>query len=103
MNLEEDFDREMRSIVENALNAGYNPIDFRCMLDQHGGVETAKRLLAVENPQSGLNRLWEMRMLDQSMEAKVVLERFRTLFTDEEIATARTRLEDRNYEFQERQ
>lgn len=101
MNLEEEFTREMRSIVEQAIRAGYRPQYFIQMLDQHGGVGTAKILLATHNPQAGLDRLWEMGMLGQSMEAKVVLKGFRPLFTQEEIETAIERLEDRNYHFPE--
>jgi len=102
MNLEEEFNKEMRSIVEKAIRAGYTPQIFIRMLDEYGEVETAKRLLATREPQAGLDRLWEMKMLDQSMEAKVVLERFKPLFTELEVAIARERLTERNYTFQER-
>jgi len=82
--LEVDFHKEMMSIYEKAKAAcDYKPIRFLQMIQEHGGVETAKRLLAKEDIQAGLTTLWECRRLDLSMEA---------LFTQEEIATARDRL-----------
>ncbi len=42
-------------------------------------------------------RLWELHQLDHSMEALVIQERFRPLFTEEEIAGARRRLDELGY------
>ena len=42
-------------------------------------------------------KLWEMKLLNQSMEALVIQERFKTLFTDTEIAEAKRRLEELGY------
>jgi len=91
--LEVDFHKEMMSIYEKAKAAcDYKPIRFLQMIQEHGGVETAKRLLAKEDIQAGLTTLWECRRLDLSMEALVLKIRFQALFTQEEIATARDRL-----------
>ncbi len=39
-------------------------------------------------------RLWELKLLDHSMEATVLQERFRSLFTEVELQEARWRLEE---------
>jgi hypothetical protein len=46
------------------------------IIDQYGGLGAAKRLLAKPNIQEGLTKLWELGLLDQSMEALVIQERF---------------------------
>ena len=95
--LSELFHKNMVQVYEKAKDQDYFATQFKSMLDQHGGVETAKRLLAKSQPQTGLFRLWEMKILDSSMEALVIQERFSELFTDEEINEARNRLEVLNY------
>jgi len=78
----------------NAHNFG---IRFRQMIDEYGAVEAAKRLLATQDVQTGLMRLWEMKSLSKSMEALVIQECFRPLFCEEQIAEARRRLEELGY------
>ena len=82
----------MVSIYETQKGYGYYATYFKRMLDQYGGVEAAKRLLAGREVQQGLMRLWELGHLENSVEAYVVGERFCSLFTDGEIAEARRRL-----------
>ena len=94
MTLEDDFQRELRREDEVARTHGYNTSYFRQMLDEFGGVETAKRLLARLEIQDGLMRLWELGLLGNSLEAVVLQERFRTLFTAAEIAEADRRLRE---------
>ena len=95
--LADQFDFQMLQVYENAKDQDYYAIYFKGMLDQYGGLETAKRLLAKSQPQTGLFRLWELRMLDSSMEALVIQERFSDLFSDDEIEEARKRLAELNY------
>lgn len=95
--LADEFDQAMWAIVEAARKQKYTPTYFMQMLSEHGGVETARRLLAADLPQDGLNRLWEMGMLHESMEAQVIKEKFAPLFTENEILEARKRLVDRQY------
>lgn len=97
--LEKDFESEMWRIVEVARKHKYTPTYFMQMLEEHGGVQTAKRLLSGDNPQYGLDHLWEMGLLHESMEAQVIKEKFYTLFTKDEIKEAKKRLEDRGYIF----
>ena len=95
--LADEFHRTMIGVYETAKDYEYYATYFKQMLDEHGGVETAKRLLAKAEIQQGLMRLWEMKLLDHSMEALVIQERFRPLFTDAEVQEARRRLEALGY------
>ena len=72
-------------------------IRFRQMIEAHGAVDTARRLLATREIQTGLMRLWELESLHISMEALVVQECFCTLFTEAEIGEARRRLDELGY------
>ena len=67
------------------------------MLERDGGLKTAKRLIASRGPQKGLFTLQGLGLLGESMEAVMLQERFRPLFTEEELAEARRRLEELGY------
>ncbi len=96
--LAEQFHRRMINVYEQSKSAcGYVPTRFLQMVQEHGGVETARRLLAKDEVQTGLITLWECHRLDLSMEALVIQPRFHSLFTTMEIATARDRLEAFGY------
>ena len=86
------------NIYQAAADLGYRPARFRQMVHEHGGVAVAKRLLSGPVAQSGLTTLWELGRLDISMEALVVQERWRPLFTDAERQAARERLTAYRYD-----
>ena len=59
----------------------------------------AKTLLQPQQPHSeGLTKLWESGRLDLSMEKLVLDCRWKPLFTDEELRTARKRLRELHYD-----
>lgn len=94
MSLEELFDEAMRQVYRQAKEkAGYNATRFLQMLDEHGGLETARILLRSEQPSTGLFALWEAGHLDVSMEAVVTQPEWSELFTYDEVETARRRLD----------
>lgn len=93
MALEDELDVELRGTYDAARKLGYVATYFLQMLEEHGGKETAKRLLSKSAPQAGLSRLWELGLLNESMEAVVLQDRFRSLFTGAELAEAHRRLE----------
>ena len=95
--LENEFHEAMITTYEEGAKRGYYPTYFMQMLDQYGGVGTAKRLLAKREIQSGLMKLYELGLLDSSMEAYVIKERYQPLFTEEERQEARRRLEELGY------
>lgn len=97
MDLESEFTVVLHSSYEAARDRGYVATYFLQMLEEYGGIETAKRLLAVSQPQAGLFKMWELHLLDESVEAAVLKERFRSLFADSELAEARRRLNELGY------
>lgn len=94
------FDLAMWAIYRNALaDCRYNAHYFSQMLSEHGGVETARRLLASNNIQYGFTRLWECGRLDLTVEAHVLKPEYEVLFMEEERIEARRRLEEYGYRF----
>jgi hypothetical protein len=63
MSLEAEFTQALEGTIEAAKKRNYIPTYFIQMLKEHGGVETAKPLLAKSEPQSGLFELWRMDLL----------------------------------------
>jgi hypothetical protein len=91
---EERFHHRMRRIYDEAKVLGYSATYFLQMVEQHGGVSAARRLLSTEaNVQYGFERLWELGRLDLTMEAPVLEDEFAGLFTERERAIAKGRLE----------
>jgi len=91
--LERRFHRAMLTICERARReCNYNPVRFRAMLSDYGGVKTAKRLLARRGAQHGFNRLWSCGRPELTVEAHVLSPEFRSLFTEDEQREARERL-----------
>lgn len=89
------FSQEMRALYDRAQREcdGYRPTLFLREVSSHGPLEAAKRLLSTgDQVQTGLYRLAECGSLDISMECLVL--RYSTLFSAEEVDTARTRLMD---------
>ena len=95
--LMDQFHAAMLTTYEEGNKRGYHPTYFLQMLNQYGGVGTAKRLLAKHEIQTGLMRLCELGLLHDSMEAHVIQEKYQPLFTAEEIQEARDRLEKLDY------
>jgi len=100
MDLAAEFTEALRGTYKAARQRGYVATYFLQMLEEHGGVETAKRLLAKSEPQAGLFELWQLNLLHESMETVVLQDKFNSLFADDELAEAHRRLEELGY-FQE--
>ncbi|MCW3845970.1 phospholipase D family protein [Sphingomonas sp. LB-2] len=93
---EKGFTKAMEQIYDDAVAIGYRPSTFRRMLAEHGGVETARRLIRGAAT-SGFEALWEKKRLDLSVEALMLKPGWRVLFRPEELAMARKRLRDVGY------
>jgi len=92
------FERAMRDVYARAKDeAGYTASYFAGMLSNYGGLGTAKRLLAATEVATGFTALYERGRLDLSVEALVVKPQFTSLFTEDEIETARRRLDQLGY------
>jgi hypothetical protein len=91
--MEDAFDLEMRRIYERARDEiDYRASRFLEMVEQQGGLATAKSLLRGNQVSDGFAKLWEKSRLDLTVEHLVLEEPWRALFTPEEIAEAARRL-----------
>lgn len=98
MSLEAEFTQALEGTIEAAKKRGYIPTYFMQMLAEHGAVQTAKRLLAKSEIQTGLMELWRLNLLNESMEAIIWDNpRFQVYFTAEELAEAQRRLIELGY------
>jgi hypothetical protein len=96
--IEAQFHQEMLNVYHRAKGeCRYNAIRFVEMVTDHGGLAAAKMLLAARHHPEGLTRLWEEGRLDISMEALVLKEPWRSLFSGEELRVAQKRLDDLGY------
>jgi hypothetical protein len=102
--LENELTEELRGTYEAARERNYFPRYFLQMLEEHGGKETARRLLAKQEMQQGLMTLAGMDLLSVSLEAVVLKEKYKSLFEKlheddgiDYLAEARRRLEEFDY------
>ena len=87
----------MFSIYERALSeARYSAVRFLQMLNEHGGVKTANRLLPEMS--QGFAELWKRNRLDLTMEALIIRARWRALFTQQQLKIAEDRLRECGYQ-----
>jgi hypothetical protein len=63
------------------------------MLREHGGLETAHHLLHGSEVSYGFTELWMLGRQDLTVEALVIRPEYATLFSLQELATARARLD----------
>lgn len=88
-----EFNGRMHGIYRRAkTEASYNASRFLQMLDENGGLGTAKILLHSDQVSDGYTALWERGRLDLTVEALVLEPGWEALFTEEELKTARKRL-----------
>ena len=96
--LEQEFHRAMFEAYKRAKSEyRYNATRFLQMLDEHGGVSTAHILLQAEGVSEGYIALWERGGLEITVESLVLNPRWKSLFSPEELQTARRRLQ--KYDF----
>lgn len=97
--LEKQFDRVMLEIYKRAKSeAGYNATIYLSMLNERGGLATAKYLISTAKPSDGYTALYLKGRLDLTVEALIIENtQWHPLFTNIELATARKRLRDYGY------
>ncbi|MEJ2878345.1 MULTISPECIES: hypothetical protein [unclassified Saccharothrix] len=76
----------------------YQAKAFLHMVAMNGGPGAAHLLLQTPTVSAGFTTLWEAKMLAHSVEALVVKPKYRPLFSDEELDTARRRLLDHGFD-----
>jgi hypothetical protein len=97
MALAADFEQYMWDCIQKCREFNYNPAYWKRMIIDHGAVDASHRLLTGTRASDGFTRLWEEDCLELSVEFSVLLPKYHDLFTDDERAEARRRLE--LYEF----
>jgi hypothetical protein len=91
--VEARFHQAMLDIFELAgRETGYWATYFLRSVRDHGGLDTARRLLRKGGTSGGFERLKAERRLDLSLEALILRAEFRELFSAEELAIASDRL-----------
>jgi hypothetical protein len=95
-----EFDVAMMDIYHRAWSeARYRATRYLQMLQEHGGIETAKILLHAPHVSDGYTALWERGRLDLTVEAVILQEKWHSLFSDQEREIARNRLQQYNCSF----
>ena len=97
--LESRFNKAMWNIYRKAYSeADYKASRFLQMLENHGGLETAKILIHSPTVSEGYTALWERGRLDLTVEA-VIWDNpdFHELFTEDELRIVKKRLIDYQY------
>jgi len=97
-NLAEQFNKAMVQLYKDTQKAiGYNATLFYRMVNENGGVETARSLVASDKITDGFTKLWEKGRLDLTAEALVLKPQFSPLFDEALRKKARKRLADFKY------
>lgn len=87
------FEEAMRNIYFEAKSAGYTASAFWSMLQSEGALNTARRLALAPRASEGFTQLYLLGRLDLTVEALIVQEPWRRLFTPDVLAAAQTRLD----------
>ena len=98
--LEINFEKEMYRIYRDAFEkCKYRAHIFHGMLQDYGGLLTAKKLLSQHGLQHGFEKLSQLGYAHITMEALVLREPWRQLFTQKEREVAIARLKTFSYQF----
>lgn len=95
--LEDEFHRALENHVYADFKTHSFPMFLLQAMRRHGGVFAAKQLLGISPVRSGLIELCEQGRLDTSVESLMLQERWKPLFSADELKLARRRLEDLGY------
>ncbi len=89
--LDRQFAGELRRVYAQCVELGYHPTGMLQMIERHGGIGTARRLLELP-PSDGFARLALLNRIDLAVESLVLQPRWDGVFTDDERRIARRRL-----------
>lgn len=87
------FELAMRNIYFEAKAAGYTPSAFWNMLQSDGALETARRLALAPIASEGFTKLYLLKRLDLTVEALIIQEPWRRLFSPDVLLAAQDRLD----------
>ena len=95
MDLEARFHEAMLQLYHEVVDAkigNWHPTLLLQSVNQNGGLVTAKKYLCDPDVTEGFIKLWEADRLDLAVEALVLREPWRELFTPDELKVAEQRL-----------
>ncbi len=96
--LSDQLRSDLFDACKECIELGYHPSLFlKMMVSDKDVVRVARKLVMREEPTDGFTRLWEMKRLDLSVEAHVIQEKYKSLFTEDEIQFCKDRLEEYEY------
>jgi hypothetical protein len=97
-NLEKQFTRQLIILYELAkIKCNYNATRFIKMLHELGGVTTARQLVLSPELSQGFTAMWECGRLDLTVEATILQEPWRQLFTEDVLSAAQEKLQELGY------
>ncbi|HHU83328.1 MAG TPA: hypothetical protein GXZ26_10020 [Firmicutes bacterium] len=98
--LEKKFFEQMKEIYYRAdKEIGYKATRFLQMLSEMGGVATAVSLVSKPGATDGFIKLWENQRLDLSVEALVLKEEYKELFSEEIRTACANRLKEYGFNY----
>ena len=92
--LRKEFKEEIEDGNNECEKLGYDPIGFKRMLEGEHPVEIAERFVVTADVQEGFKTLIKMNRPDLTLEAYVVKQKYRRLFSSAASESARWRLEN---------
>ena len=96
--LKEQFHEAMLNVHRRAkTECGYDAKAFLSMVNEHGGLATARYLLHTTKVSDGYTALWQRDCLDHTVERLILQPEWQDLFTDEEHRIAVKRLREYGY------
>ncbi|WP_299515697.1 HNH endonuclease [uncultured Rummeliibacillus sp.] len=96
--LEIQFHKDMLNIYESARKIGYNASRFKQIVANNGGLNVAKKFIKNNTPSDGFTNLWQLGRLDLTVEALVLKEAYKSLFSQEERQVVLDRLKEYKFE-----
>lgn len=97
--LEKEFTKELFDNVAEMKQYGYNPTIYMRMISENGAVNAAKKLVMQDVQSSGFATLIMINKLELSVEASVIKDKYKDLFTDAEIQNSIRKLKEADYSF----
>lgn len=97
--LEKEFTKELLDNVAEMKQYGYNPTIYTRMISENGAINAAKKLVVKDVQSSGFATLIMLRKLELSVEASVIKDKYKDLFTDAEIQNSIRKLKEANFSF----
>ena len=91
--LRKAFEEDIRVSIRESRKLGYNPARFIQMLQDSDAVSLAKRLVVSGELQDGFKKMKALGRLDLTMENLMLNPKYSELFTKQELAAAKWRLE----------